>query len=217
MTLDLRLYLVSGDRALDDESAAIVAAAIAGGVTIVQLRHKRAATSALVATADQVRESIGASGVPLIVNDDVEAARLTGAAGVHVGPDDMHPAQARSLLGPDAIIGWSIHTLAQLSDDRAMAACDYLAASPVWATATKPDTTAPFGLDGVRALRAAMPARLPLVGIGGIDATNAADVIQAGADGVAVVSAIWSAPDPAAAARALRTAVDGALAARGRK
>jgi len=149
--------------------------------------------------------------VPLLLNDDVEAAHLAEADGVHVGPNDCHPAEARSLLGPNALLGWSIHNLGQLADTEALAACDYLVASPVWVTPTKTDTTPPLGLEGVRALRAAMPDHLPLVGIGGITAANAGEVIRAGADGVAVVSAIWSAPDPAGAARRLRTVVDAAL------
>ncbi len=147
--------------------------------------------------------------MPVIVDDDVEAACT--AAGVHLGARDVAPAVARSTLGPGAIIGWSIGELAQLDDDEQLAACDYVAASPVWSTPTKPDAGPPLGLAGVRALAEGLQGRLPLVAIGGIDARNAGDVIAAGADGVAVVSAICSADDPAAAAHALRAAVDRAL------
>lgn len=215
MSLDLRVYLVTGDGARSASSEAVVSAAVAGGVTMVQLRDKRGGTQARTSAARRLGSMLASSGVPLLVNDDVEAACAAGAAGVHLGPEDTHPARARERLGPDALIGWSIHDPTQLADTEAIDACDYLAASPVWPTSTKLDTTAPLGLDGVTALRAAMPKRLLLVGIGGIDAGNAADLIHAGADGIAVVSAIWSAPDPAAAAQLLRTVVDAALDARG--
>lgn len=210
MSLDLRLYLVSGADAPIDEAAEIVHAAVAGGVTVVQLRDKRGDSAA---RAERVRR-LATAGAPVIVNDDIDATRLAGAAGIHVGPDDAHPAEVRSRLGQEAVIGWSIHTFAQLDDTDAIAACDYLAASPVWPTTTKSDTTPPFGLAGVRALRAVMPDHLPLVGIGGIDVSNAAEVIRAGADGVAVVSAIWSAADPRREAQRLRNAIDAALEAR---
>ncbi|UYM05807.1 thiamine phosphate synthase [Solicola gregarius] len=211
--LDPRLYLVTGDtrgRPLAD----IVGAAVDGGVTLVQLREKDARPDTLAARYDELSIAIGDTRVPILVNDDADVARTTGSAGVHVGPDDIAPAEARDLLGADALIGWSIHDLAQLGDTENVRASDYLAASPVWATATKTDTTAPLGLAGVAALRRSMPPHVPLVAIGGIDATNAADVIAAGADGIAVVSAICSAADPEAAACELRSTVDDALARR---
>lgn len=214
VVFDPRLYLVTGENAGDERAEQIIAAAVAGGVTLVQLRFKDADTDARVAAARRIAAVLADARVPLLVNDDAEAAQEAKVAGVHLGPDDMPPRGAREVLGARGIIGWSIHDLDQLDDANALAACDYLAASPVWPTQTKRDTTGPFGLEGVQRLRAAMPSHLPLVGIGGINAENAADVIRAGADGVAVVSAIWSAPDPEAAARALRAAVDAALAAR---
>lgn len=211
MTLDPRLYLVTGDITSGDRAEAVVAAAVAGGVTLVQLRAKAATTPERAGIARRLARVLAPAGVPLLVNDDIEAARLANVQGVHVGPDDLHPAAARAMLGPHALIGWSIHHLDQLSDTAALAACDYLAASPVWPTPTKTDTTSPLGLEGVRALRMAMPSHLPLVGIGGIAAGNAGAVIRAGADGVAVVSAIWNAADPASEARRLRAAVDGVV------
>lgn len=209
--VDVRVYLVGGDTG-DADLAEVAAAAAAGGATIVQARDKSADRAVLTAQTSALQARLG-DRVPVIVNDDAALA-ATARAGLHIGPDDLHPAAARDLLGPAAIIGWSIHDLAQLADDAALAACDYLAASPVWPTPSKTDTTAPLGLAGVRALRAAMPADLPLVAIGGIDQTNAAAVIAAGADGVAVISAICAAPDPRAAAARLRTAVDRALSHR---
>lgn len=214
MSVDVRLYLVSGEVGSSRTLAEVVSAAAAGGVTIVQLRDKTGDATSVTAVASELRGRLDGTNVPLVVNDDAQVAYETGVAGVHLGPDDVHPARARELLGLDAVIGWSIHDLLQLEDAAAVGACDYLAASPVWATPTKPDTTAPFGLDGVSGLRKAMPAHLPLVAIGGIDESNAADVVRAGADGVAVVSAICSADDPYAAARRLRAVVDDALSAR---
>ncbi len=203
MTPDLSVYLVTEPLVgLDD----VVGAAVAGGAGIVQLRDKTATTRELAAAVTRLRPVTAARGVPLVVNDDVEAARF--ADGVHVGASDVPPAVVRAELGPDAVVGWSVNDVAQLDDDAAVAACTYLAVSPVWATGTKPDHEPPLGLDGVRAVVERVAGRRPVVGIGGIDATNAHEVVAAGAAGVAVVTAITRSPDPAEAARALRAAVD---------
>lgn len=212
--IDPRLYLVTGDtggRPLAD----VVAAAVRGGVTLVQLRDKNATRESLAAAYAGLRDSLVGTGVPVVVNDDAETAAAIDADGIHVGPDDVAPAEARRALGPEAVIGWSVHDLGQLQEADQVAVSDYLAASPVWPTPTKADTTEPLGLDGVAVLRRSMPPQIPLVAIGGIDASNAGDVIAAGADGVAVVSAICAAADPEGAARALRSVVDDALARRG--
>ena len=207
MTADLRLYLVTdpGTERLDD----VVAAAVSGGATCVQVRDKHATTRALTDRARALRAVLPAH-VAVIVDDDVEAARAVD--GVHVGADDVPPSVARAALGSGAVIGWSINHLDQLRDKTQLAACDYVAVSPVWATTTKPDATEPFGLAGVRAVADLLARRLPLVAIGGIDLDRAADVVGAGADGVAVVSAICSAADPRTAAEQLRRVVDTALA-----
>lgn len=210
----LRLYLVT-DPAFADLPR-IAAAAVAGGVTCVQVRdkddHDRLAASALA-----VRRAVPSS-VPVLANDDLAVARTVD--GVHVGVDDVSPGEARRVLGDRAIVGWSINAVEQLDDLDSLAACDYVAASPVWPTPTKTDTSAPFGLDGVRTLaerlrRAAQAggnARpVPLIGIGGISAATAESVVAAGAAGVAVVSAVGAASDPAAAARMIRAEVDRAL------
>jgi thiamine-phosphate pyrophosphorylase len=208
--MDLGVYLVTAEPA-GGATIDIVLAAVAGGVRTVQLRDKSGDTGRLVELLTDLHDQLRGSGTTLIANDDVEAAIAVPGVGVHVGPDDLHPTDARRLLGDQVCIGWSIHDLDQLADADALDACDYVAASPVWPTPTKTDTTAPWGLDGVRRLRSLVPAGTPLVGIGGIDAGNAAEVIRAGADGVAVVSAICSAPDPKGAAAELRAAVDTAL------
>lgn len=205
----LRLYLVTdpalgGSRPLVD----IVRAAVAGGVTIVQLREKTAITRRFIDQARAVKAALAGSGVVLIVNDRLDVAQAVGADGVHLGDDDMPCAEARRILGPRAIIGLSLAG----PPGRSAAEADYFAASPVFATPTKADAPPALGLAGVAALRRAVDR--PLVGIGGIDRHNAARIIEAGADGVAVVSAIMAAADPQAAAAQLRATVDAATRTR---
>lgn len=209
MTLDLRLYLVTDPayQGLDE----IVAAAVSGGVTCVQVRDKAGTSAERLATVRRLRAALP-PWVAVLVNDDVEVARA--GDGLHVGVSDLDPVTARGLLGPDAVIGWSINDIAQLDDAAQVAACNYVAASPVWATETKTDTTEPFGLDGVSELAAMLAGRLPLVAIGGIDGKNAASVAAAGADGIAVVSAICAAPDPKAAAADLLKSIESGLRVR---
>jgi thiamine-phosphate pyrophosphorylase len=210
---DPRLYLVTDPALGGPDLVARVLAAVAGGVTLVQLRDKRASDAALVTLARALMAGLAPAGVPLIVNDRVEVALAADADGLHVGQSDMEVAKARARLGPTRILGLSLERIGDL-DGVDAAAVDYVAASPVFGTATKPDIAPPLGLDGVRRLRRGTA--LPLVGIGGIGTENAAAVIEAGADGVAVVSAILAAADPEAAARTMRRVVDRALAGRGR-
>lgn len=201
---DPRLYLVMDTRHPEPLLLAKVQAAVVGGVTLVQLRDKAGGSAARIAAARRLAPLLATYGVPLIVNDDVEAALASGAAGVHLGQGDMPPAEARARLGEQAIIGLSIEHVDEI-DAVDPGIVDYVAASPVFATATKADIAPPLGLAGVAAIRART--LLPLVGIGGIHAGNAAAVIAAGADGVAVVSAILDAADVPAAAAGLRAAV----------
>ena len=210
-TFDLRLMLVTDARLSQPRGlVATVLAAVAGGVTIVQLRDKQASDAELVATAEALRDALAGSGVPLIVNDRPQVARAAGLAGVHVGQDDGDPAKARALLGREALIGLSVTRMEQITTvDRAVV--DYVGLGPVFATATKADTALPLGLDGTRSIGRRLA--LPFVVIGGIDATNAAAVIATGAAGLAIVSAIAAADDPRAAAAELRRAIDRARAA----
>jgi thiamine-phosphate pyrophosphorylase len=203
---DLRLYLVTdrdlaAGRPLED----VVAAAVRGGVTAVQLREKKLETAPFIATAVRLRALLAPRGVALLINDRIDVAREAGADGVHLGQSDASPVEARRILGPDAIIGLSVESPAQA---RAAAdqGLDYLGVSPVFATPTKGDTGPAWGLEGLRRLRAATA--LPLAAIGGLNAANAAAVLAAGADGLAVVSAIMAASDPEAAARELRRMID---------
>ena len=193
------LYLVT-DRALAGPRgvAETVRLALEGGVTLVQLREKTLAHEPFVEEARRLKDICHARGVPLIVNDDLAVAREAGADGVHLGQSDASVAKARETLGPDAIIGLSVESVEQ-ARAAAQLEIDYIAASPVFATPTKTDTAAPLGLEGVRAIRRL--SERPLVAIGGINFSNASDVLQAGADGLAVISAIVAAPDPRQAAR----------------
>jgi hydroxymethylpyrimidine kinase/phosphomethylpyrimidine kinase/thiamine-phosphate diphosphorylase len=203
--LDLRLMLVT-DPALTQGRGllATVAAAVRGGVTAVQLRDKTASDAALAETAAALQALLAPSGVPLIVNDRPEVALQVSAAGVHLGQDDGDPDRARRLLGADAVIGWSVTDIAQLS--KVPQSVDYIGFGPVFATATKPDAGRPLGIRGLCICRERT--RLPIVAIGGIDARHAGAVMAAGADGIAAVSAICAAADPERAAAALRSAVD---------
>lgn len=205
---DLSLYLVTDrELSLGRCTVDIVRAAVAGGVTCVQLREKHCSTREFMAEARTVRKLLAGTGIPLIINDRLDVALAVGADGVHLGQTDMLIADARRLTGPDMLIGISAECVADAIRAQAEGA-DYVGVSPVFSTPTKTDTAPALGLDGVAAMRAAVS--LPLVGIGGIGPGNAAEVIRAGCDGVAVVSAIVSAPDPKEAAAKLKTIIHAA-------
>jgi len=184
---------------------ATVREAVAGGVTIVQLRDKDASDDDLTALARALRAELAPRGMPLIVNDRPAVAVASGADGVHVGQEDGDPRAARRLIGPDAILGLSVTQAAEVATvDGAIV--DYVGLGPVFSTATKADAAPPLGLDGFRSVGAMLP--VPFVAIGGVDAANTGAIRAAGAAGVAVVSAICAAPDPKAAAAALRAAME---------
>jgi thiamine-phosphate pyrophosphorylase len=164
-----------------------------GGATLIQLREKQMPALQFYEHARAAVAVAAKSGVQLIINDRVDIALAVGAHGVHLGQDDMPPDAARRLLGPEAIIGYSTHSIEQA--ERALTfPVDYIAIGPIFITATKPDTFPTLGLDGLRAVRGAV-GTAQLVAIGGISHSNAADVIKAGADSVAVISAVLSGPD----------------------
>jgi len=198
----LRLYLVTDQQALRGRSLTdVVKQAVQGGVTCVQLREKTASTRDFVALALALQRLLKPLGVPLVINDRIDVALACGAQGVHLGQSDMPVVLARQLLPPEVFIGLSVENL----DDVRRAAgqpVDHLGVSPVFATPTKTDTAPPWGLSGLQQVRGMTG--LPLVAIGGIHLGNAAAVLQAGADGLAVVSALCSADDPRAAAQAFR-------------
>jgi thiamine-phosphate pyrophosphorylase len=176
----------------------IVAAAVKGGATMVQLREKDAGTRDFLEQARALKALLGPLGIPLVINDRVDIALAVDAEGVHLGQSDMPLAEVRRLIGPDKFIGLSASRREYILAEDAQAA-DYLGVGPVYAQQTKPGTAAPHGVEGFRALRALT--RKPVMAIGGIKASNAAPIIAAGADGLAVVSAIVSADDPEAATR----------------
>lgn len=201
----LHLYLVT-DPDLCATTGVIdtVCAAVHGGVTMVQLRDKHATTGTRVEVGRALLDVLAGSGVPLIVNDDIEAALAIGAHGVHVGQSDLSPQQVRARVGPAMIVGWSCETAAHAAAADPLLV-DYVGLGPVFPTATKPDHADALGLDGLEAARAATT--LPSVAIGGIQLANGADVLASGVDGLAVISAICGQPNPGDAARALANLV----------
>ncbi len=198
-----RLYLVSGSWPGGRELADVLAPALAGGVDVFQLRAKDAPDADLLAAASVARELCSQAGALLILNDRPDLVLAAGADGAHVGQDDMPLDRARELAGPDALIGRSTHTPAQVDDAHA-AGADYLGVGPVHATPTKPGRAA-VGLELVA--YAARSASHPWFAIGGIDAGTIGAVTGAGAARAAVVRAITDAPDPRAVAVTLRAAL----------
>lgn len=201
----MRLYAVTdrthlGGRAL----AECVRKAIAGGATFVQLREKGLATDEVVAFARGILPVCHAAGVPFVVNDDVEAALRSGADGVHVGQSDMACANARRVLGPDAIVGVSVQTLEQALAAQD-AGADYLGVGALFKTATKSDA-ADVSRSELKAICSAV--RIPVVGIGGLNVDTVDIVDGTGASGAAVVSALFAADDVEAAARMLRKKIE---------
>ena len=205
-SFDLTLYLVAGQadcgsRPLEE----VVAAAVAGGVTLVQLREKGVATRTHLERARGLKRRLAPTGVPLLINDRIDVALAAGVDGVHLGQDDMPPAQARALMGEEAIIGLSAGDAAEAgSVDPALV--DYAGVGPAYATGTKSDAGAAIGVEGVGDVMRRVG--VPVVAIGGITAETAGALVAAGAAGVAVVSAVCAAADPEAAARVVRRAVE---------
>jgi thiamine-phosphate pyrophosphorylase len=190
-----RLYFVTG---VDGP----VEAALTGGVDVVQLRAKDAGDDEIVAAGRRFRRLTRAAGVLFVVDDRPDLAVACDADGVHVGQDDVPVEEARRIVGPRRLVGLSTHSAEQF---RAARGVDYVGVGPVFATPTKPGRAA-VGLELVR--EAARVAPVPWFAIGGIDLSNVADVVAAGAARIAVVRAIQDAPDPAAAAARLRSRLD---------
>jgi thiamine-phosphate pyrophosphorylase len=217
MRADLRLYaLIDPARAGGRDLGWLAREIVAGGATLLQLRDKHGSTRQLIEEARAIKAVLQSSGTPLLINDRVDIALAAGADGVHVGWDDMEPTEARRLLGQQAIIGLSIKTPAQV-EAAPLGALDYVCVGGVFATNSKENPDPPIGIAGFKRLAADLRARaenLPVGAIAGIDATNAAEVVAAGADGVAVISALSLAHDPQAAAQELRRIIDVALSRR---
>ncbi len=212
-SFDLSLYLVTdeplaGKRPLEQ----LVRAAIEGGVSAVQIREKTASTRSFVERAEALREITARAGIALIVNDRIDVALAVDADGVHVGQHDMPVRVARSLLGPQRILGVTASDVEQARLAERDGA-DYIGCSAVFPTPTKEDTGTPLGLDGLGKL--VRGTNLPVVAIGGIKPENAERVMDRGVAGVAVVSAIVAAADPRAAAAELAEIVRRAKARSG--
>jgi len=215
MDVNLALYAIVDPSVAGGRTLTELARLVGGSATLVQLRDKHSSTRAMVEETKAIRAALPEH-VPLLVNDRVDIALAAEADGVHIGQDDMAPADARLLLGRNAIIGLSIKTIAQ-AEAAPLEHLDYVAIGGVFATASKDNTSAPIGLSGLHSIVQAVHARaanFPICAIAGINADNAAEVIAAGADGVSVISALSLASDPAAAAKNLRDIVDRALAQR---
>ncbi|WP_334175594.1 thiamine phosphate synthase [Pseudoxanthobacter sp.] len=216
--VDIRVYclvdpLQTRGRPLVD----VARAAVAGGATLVQYRDKHGSTRDMIANARALKQALEGTGVPLVINDRVDVALAAGADGTHVGQSDIAVRDARRLLGPQAIVGLSIGSIAD-AHAAAYGELDYVCIGAVFQTLSKADAEPPMGLGGLSRIATAIRGRddgVPVGAIAGITQDNAAGVIGAGVGGVAVISAITAAPDPWMAARALRLAVDRALAPAG--
>lgn len=205
MPLNLDLYLVT-DRDLSKGRSLdwVVEKAAKGGTTVVQLREKDMETKDFIEEAKRIQKILKPYKIPLIINDRVDVALAIGADGVHLGQTDMPYLMARKILGNDAIIGLSVESFEQ-AEEANRYDVDYIAISPVFTTPTKEELTQELGITGVQKITEI--SKHPSVAIGSIKPHNAEAIIKAGADGVAVVSAICSAEDPEKAASELRTKV----------
>lgn len=209
--MDWSLYVITDAQLARGRShIEVVRAAIEGGASLVQYRQKEGTTRQLVEEAQALRELTRQAGVPFIVNDRLDVALAVEADGVHVGQEDMPAGLARRLMG-GRIVGVSATNLQEALQAEQDGA-DYLGVGPVFATPTKPDAAPPMGLEGLAEVCRAVS--IPVVAIGGINEQNAAEIIAAGADGVAVVSAVVAASDVAAAARRLREVIEAARRSR---
>lgn len=202
------LYLVTDRDLLQGRPLEqVVLDAVRGGVAMVQLREKHATTRFFVEEAQRIKELLAPYKVPLIINDRVDVALAVGADGVHIGQDDMPYPLARRLLGEHAIIGLSVETMEQVQEAEQYDV-SYISVSPVFETPTKTDTKGAWGIEGVKRVREVTRHRV--VAIGGLNTTNVQQVVRAGAEGIAVVSAICAAPDPFQASRELLTLIHSA-------
>lgn len=199
------VYLVTDRRySIGRSTAQIVEAAVRGGVSVVQLREKDLNTRDFLLEGLQIRDLLGRAGVPLIINDRIDVVLALDADGVHLGPSDMPLPEARKILGPRRIIGFSAEKQEHLQPSLAQWV-DYFAISPVFFTQTKDDIVEPWGLEGLQKARRLTGAHL--VAIGGVKHENAGQVVESGADSVAVITAITAADDPELATRDLVAAV----------
>lgn len=202
--IDYSLYLITDSKLANYSMEQIIVKAIAGGATIVQYREKDADTQGLIRIADRLHKITKASGIPLIINDRVDIALAVDAEGVHVGQEDMPVSMARKIIGPEKILGVSVGTVTEALKAVGGGA-DYLGAGDIFGTTSKDDAGEPIGLKMLKKIAEAVS--VPVVGIGGVTKTNAGSVMEMGADGIAVISAIISKPNPEKEARELLTII----------
>jgi thiamine-phosphate pyrophosphorylase len=201
-----KLYLVTGEDACAGRNLLwVVEQAVKGGVDVVQLREKHKDTAAFIALAKPLKELLDSYNVPLIINDNIEVAMAINASGLHVGNTDVQPSVVNSRWTEYTHLGWSVEYLEQLQSPQ-MHYASHLGVSPVFSTDTKTDTVTEWGLNGIRQIRSLTDK--PLVAIGNMNVTNAYDVIKAGADCIAVVSAISAAHNPQRAAYEIRNQIE---------
>ena len=201
--MDLRVYVVTAELArLGRTHEDVARAAVTGGGTVIQFRDKFMDDAVFATTADRVRNTTAAGGVPCIINDRVAIAIAAGADGVHVGRSDAAPHEIRKLLPPEMILGISATDYDE-AVEMSFCGADYLGVGPIFPTGSKPDAAPPIG--AMELARICRDVRLPVVAIGGINAKNLRQVIEAGAAGAAVVAAVAEAPDMQAAVAELRS------------
>ncbi|MFW5862023.1 MAG: thiamine phosphate synthase [Spirochaetota bacterium] len=204
--VDYSLYLVTDHRLPLESMEKVVAEAVAGGVSCVQFRDKISDAGIMIKTAFSLKRILSDYNVPLIINDRVDIAMAVDADGVHLGQRDIPAEIAKKIMPPEMILGISVESV----DDALRAeslGVDYIGVSPVFSTPTKTDTAETVGIEGLKAIRNA--SSLPIVAIGGINTSNAALVLQSGADSIAVVSAIMSARNPGEESRKFRSIING--------
>lgn len=205
--MDLSVYVITADvPELDRDHLVVAQEAIAGGATVIQFREKTRNTREALEIASKLRLMTKTAGISLIINDRVDIALAVGADGVHLGQEDMPVALAKKIVSKGMVIGVSVTNLIEAIQAEKEGA-DYLGVGPIYPTPSKKDTAEPIGLDGLKMIRA--QTSTPIVAIGGITCENAAEVIKAGADGIAVISTVTNAPDMREATRILRQKVVG--------
>lgn len=205
-TIDWSLYLVTDkELCLGRSLIEVIESAVAGGVSVVQLREKNISTRDFVELGKSVLKILRPKKIPLIINDRLDVTLAIGADGLHIGQSDLHYYDARTILGEKFLLGLSVETKEQVQEARNWD-LSYMALSPLFATPTKTDTAAPWGLEGLIDIRSSISC--PLVVIGGINTSNSKEIIKAGADSLAIVSAICSATSPKDASAQFRKVIN---------
>lgn len=200
------LYIITDQRISHGKTHFEVAEAVlAGGATVLQFRDKEMDETEAIAVCRNINKLTKKKGIPFIINDRIEVAKVIGADGVHLGQKDAPFDFARKILGKDKIIGISVETVEQ-AIRATEGGADYLGVGPIYSTATKVDAGEPLGLARIREIKKAV--NLPVVAIGGINENNLEEVLKVGADGVAIISAVVGAPDITQACRKLKNKIE---------